>query len=61
MLVYGYINEQTRSVIYRTYYGDKSEDFDTALEKCRKVKAAYEDQFAKFDVVCFLTTTMKVE
>ena len=61
MFVYGYIEENLRTLIYQTFYGEDPKEFDRAFKRCRQVKKARERQFLKTEIVCFLTTTMTIE
>lgn len=61
LIVYGYIDECTRTAIYKTFYDDTEKDFTAALQRCRKVKELKSKLFQEIEIVCFLTITMKVE
>lgn len=61
MLVYGYIDEDTRKILYKTFYGENTDEFGRALDRCRQVKKVREWQFLKTEIVCYLTTKLTIE
>ena len=61
LFLYGYLNDETRVIVYQIYYGDNPEDFAKALNKCRKIKSSRKDSFVRFEIVCLVTTSIRVE
>lgn len=61
LFVYGYFDEETRTVIYQTSYNDAPGDFSRALERCRRIKKSRAGLFFKFEIISIVTTTIQVE
>lgn len=60
LIVYGYIDEETRCIVYQKYYNG-NEDFLDAITKARDVKKKLTKNYQKLEIICHLVTTMKIE
>ena len=60
LIVYGYIDEETRCIVYQKYYNG-TEDFLDAIAKARDVKKKLTKNYQKLEIICKLVTIMKIE
>lgn len=60
VIVYGYIDEETKFIVYNKYYND-NESFLNAIERARDVKKKLTKSYQKVEIICQLTTMMKIE